>query len=148
MQVADLRDVSVIEKNAQPSPWARLSFEESLAKQHNCRVVTHSENEQAVVAYHIVCPILDELHILNLVVAKEHQGQGIAHMLLHDILAIAQSTQEINKILLEVREGNMKAQNLYRQWQFQQIGIRKKYYRAGPKQERENAFVLVKQLDV
>ncbi len=145
MQATDLCAVLAIEKNAQPSPWARLSFEESLAKQHHCRVVYKATQEPIIVAYHVVCPVADELHILNLVVAKEHQGQGIAHILMHDIVDIGNSVEGIKKIFLEVRASNSIAQNLYQQWQFQKIAVRKNYYRAGS-QEREDAIVLVKLL--
>lgn len=147
MLASDLGMVLAIEQNAQASPWARLSFEESLAKQHCCRVVCRNDDAQGVVAYHVVCPVSDELHILNLVVAKESQGQGIAHVLMHDIVAIANSSKVTKKIFLEVRSGNEVAQNLYQQWQFEQIAVRKKYYRRGPQQAREDALVLVKILN-
>ena len=144
MRATDLLQVVTIEQNAQPSPWARLSFEESLAKEHYCRVVC--DDDDVVVAFHIVCPIVDELHILNLVVAKEYQGQGIAHALMHDIMDIANNSANTNKIFLEVRAGNYKAQQLYQQWQFKQIAIREKYYRR-PDQEKEDALILVKVLN-
>lgn len=143
MLAEDLSQVLSIEQNAQLSPWARLSFEESLAKEHRCRVVCDVNSGKTVVAYHVVCSIVDELHILNLVVSKECQGQGIAHILLHDIMDITQDLPAIKKILLEVRAGNHKAQQLYHQWQFKQIAIREKYYRR-PDQEKEDALVLVK----
>ncbi|MDB4512050.1 ribosomal protein S18-alanine N-acetyltransferase [Arenicella sp.] len=147
MLAVDLGAVLAIEQNAQPSPWARLSFEESLAKQHCCRVVCRTNNDQDIVAYHVVCPVSDELHILNLVVAREWQGQGIAHILMHDVIAIATDFDQITKIFLEVRSNNKAAQNLYRQWQFEQIAVRKNYYRGGPEQGREDALVLVKKLN-
>lgn len=145
MQATDLSEVLALEHTAQPSPWARLSFEESLAKQHHCRVVCRAAPESVIIAYHVVCPVADELHILNLVVGKQHQGQGIAHILMHDIVDIANHIVGIKKIFLEVRAGNQIAQRLYQQWQFQQIAVRKKYYRT-KSQEREDALVLVKLL--
>ena len=150
MLVSDLSQVLSIEQNAQLSPWARLSFEESLANKHSCRVVFDIEHDQAVIAYHVICAVVDELHILNIVVAKEHQGQGIAHVLMHDIMDIARHSTEnaenTRKVFLEVRAGNYKAQQLYEQWQFQQIAVRKDYYRR-PNQETEDALVFVKLLD-
>lgn len=149
MQVSDLSEVLVIERAAQASPWGRISFEESLARQHICRVLVDlnaPERTQSLCAFHVVCPVADELHILNLVVAKPYQGQGMGHRLMHDILECANSVSEVKKIFLEVRASNEAAQNLYRQWQFQQIAVRKNYYRA-PDQTREDALIYVKQLN-
>ena len=48
MLTEDLSSVLLIERNAQVSPWARLSFEESLNRQDICRVL---EVRQQIVAY-------------------------------------------------------------------------------------------------
>lgn len=153
MQISDLVNVVAIEQTAQPSPWSRLSFEESLIKQHVCRVLHEQKSDLSeehipplILAFHVVCPVADELHILNLVVGKQYQGHGFGHRLMHDILDIAGREPGINKIFLEVRESNQIAQNLYQQWQFQQIAVRKDYYRT-PDKERENAVVMLKKLE-
>ena len=136
----DLSQVMGIENNAQASPWGRLSFEESLTKSHFCRVLEvaaehepsldrHEQiSEGQIVAYHVVCAILDELHILNVVAAPQYQGIGLGHRLMHDILEIAEHHQS-RRIFLEVRASNQKAQSLYLKWQFKQMGLRKAYYR-------------------
>jgi len=41
MRSSDLSQVVQIESNAQVSPWGRISFEESLTKQHICRLIMH-----------------------------------------------------------------------------------------------------------
>ena len=48
--------------------------------------------------------------------------------------------QDLNKVLLEVRESNLPAKNLYIKHGFEQISIRKKYYSDG-----ENAVILIKE---
>ncbi len=145
MRTADLSQVVSIERNAHISPWSRLSFEESLTKQHICRIL---EVNDEIIAYHVVCPIHDELHILNLVTAPQVRGLGLGHRLMHDVLEIAQvNTSE--KILLEVRLSNEVAQNLYSQWNFQQISIRRAYYRSSPQthDEREDALVFMRPVE-
>ena len=74
MEATDLSEVLAIERNAQPSPWGRVSFEESLVREHVCRVAVLQDdfNKQTILAYHVVCVIADELHILNLVVASAY----------------------------------------------------------------------------
>lgn len=142
MRSADLTAVLKIEREAQISPWSRLSFEESLNREHYCRVLARG-NE--VFAYHVVCPVADELHVLNVVVANQVQGQGLAHLLLEDIVAIAKR-EALAKIFLEVRAGNLVAQSLYQKWQFKQIAERKNYYSAAQvgRGEREDALIFMR----
>lgn len=142
MRTKDLNQVLPIERSAQISPWSRLSFEESLTKKNICRVL---ETNEEVIAYHIICAIEDELHILNVVVAPKLQGLGLGHSLMHDILDIAQS-QQLNRIFLEVRASNAVAQNLYAQWNFKQISIRKAYYRSSDRTNgvREDALIFMR----
>ena len=140
MGTEDLNQVLSIERNAHVSPWSRLSFEESLTKEYLCRVVEHS-NE--VIGYSILCPVVDELHILNVVVAPQCQGAGIGHLLIQDLVTLANSLK-LKKVFLEVRASNFIAQGLYEKWQFQRISIRKRYYSApenSDTNEREDAFI-------
>lgn len=147
MLTQDLCAVQSIERNNQEMPWSHVFFEESLLKQHRCRALVVLKK---VVGFYVVCRIFDELHLLNIVVDKPQQGQGLAHMLIDDILEYAQGTscgdlddERIRKIFLEVRRSNEIAQNLYRQWQFQVLSVRKDYYRKA-NGEREDALVMVR----
>jgi len=87
MTTQDLTQIVAIECNAHVSPWARLSFEESLTKEYVCRVI---ENGGDVIAYSVLCPVADELHILNIAAALQCQGVGLGHMLIQDVIDIAQ----------------------------------------------------------
>lgn len=142
----DLKQVLLIEQNAQASPWARLSFEESLnrsqsSQEHACRVL-HIGNE--IVAYHVVSSVVDELHILNVVAARHLQGIGLGHRLMQDISDFAES-RSLNKLFLEVRASNEVAQGLYVKWGFKHIAMRKQYYRSlKPSMPKEDAMIFVK----
>lgn len=144
MRSEDLASVLVIERNAQVSPWSRLSFEESLTKNHICRVLIY---DQKIVAFHVVCTVVDELHILNVVVAGYLQGIGLGHLLMQDIVQIAQ-TEKVKNLFLEVRASNQAAQSLYLKWQFKQIALRKGYYRSSEAKldQREDALVFTRAL--
>lgn len=146
----DLNQIVLIEQNAQASPWTRLSFEESLSRSqssasHACRVLHVGDD---IVAYHVLSSVADELHILNVVTVPHLQGIGLGHRLMQDIISFAQG-RALNKIFLEVRASNIVAQNLYTQWQFKHIAIRKQYYRTpDPKKPKEDAKIYVRELDV
>lgn len=142
MQSTDLAQVVTIECNAHISPWGRISFEESLNQGHICRCVWQ---QKTLLAYSVVQLIEDELHILNVVVTPSEQGQGIAHILMDDIFAIAQ-VKQVKTVFLDVRESNTKAQSLYKKWGFDLLSVRKQYYRAPVADQRENALVFMRAL--
>lgn len=142
MLTTDLSVVLTIERSAQANPWSRLSFEESLNQDYQCRVVCVGDE---VVGYHICSSVLDEQHVLNLAIAPTQQGYGLAHYLMQDIVELA-SANAAMKIFLEVRASNTVAQTLYKQWQFDQIALRKQYYSPSDARNpvREDAYVFVR----
>ena len=144
MVSADVTRVVAIERTAQTSPWSRLSFEESLNRDHYCRVL---DSDQGIVAYHTCSSVLDEVHILNVVVADHCQGQGFGHEIMQDIFDYALSLTA-KKMLLEVRAGNHIAQRLYASWGFEQLSLRKKYYQPiEGSGDREDAVVMLRLLE-
>ncbi len=62
--------------------------------------------------------------LINIAVNEENQGHNIGTQLLD--YAIANNTSD--KILLEVRQSNTKARNLYTKLGFKEINKRNKYY--------------------
>lgn len=153
MRSKDLAQVLQIERNVQAVPWSRLSFEESLTRQeesnaadspgvnvlHRSRVIC---SEDSLLGFHVTSLVFEEFHILNLAVAPQFQGVGLGHYLLQDIIQLA-AQGPVKRLLLEVRESNLKAISLYKKWQFRQIALRKKYYRGVDQQgsEREDALI-------
>jgi len=78
------------------------------------------------------------IEILNFCVYKSYQGKGIGTKLLNYLLNNLYKRGAINSIL-EVRESNNNAINLYTKFGFKNINIRKNYYSNG-----ENAIVMQK----
>jgi len=103
----------------------------------NERIFVYKEDDQVLGFLHILTNI-DVIEILNLIVDSKRQGEGIASILLDYLL----SSQELNvsKIILEVRESNIPAINLYKKFNFLIINIRENYYRD------ENALVMERDL--
>lgn len=83
-----------------------------------------SEN---LIAYISFYHTYDELEILNIAVIPEQRGKGYGKRLLKLSLQIA-IRMGIKKAILEVRESNLVALNLYKKCAFLQSGKRKKYY--------------------
>jgi ribosomal-protein-alanine N-acetyltransferase len=66
--------------------------------------------------------------VLNLAVAPEARGQGLGARLLQSALDCL-SEAGAREVFLEVREGNVAAQNLYQRRGFRPIARRAGYYR-------------------
>ena len=138
----DLPDILRIENETHISPWSYDAFEQSLKSGHLCRVCCFADK---IVGFHISSHVLDEMHILNIVVSSAFQGQGYAHCLLQDIIELADK-RNCRKIFLEVRESNDKALSLYKKWGFEQISMRKEYYKTR-QNTKEHALIFVRKLD-
>lgn len=75
-----------------------------------------------------ILKIIDEVNIMNIVVRKDKRNEGIGSKLLDEIFKIAKQ-QKAQSITLEVNENNLPAIKLYQKFGFEQVGLRKKYYR-------------------
>lgn len=69
----------------------------------------------------------DEEELLLIAVRPEYRGNGIGRNLLERLFEDAQR-RRISRLFLEMRSGNP-AEHLYRSMGFEQIGLRKGYYR-------------------
>lgn len=108
-------------------PWPAVAFERELASVGNHYVGARSGD--TLVGYAGITrlgrtpPFEYEVHTIG--VDPAYQGQGIGRRLLEDLLAFAAG----GVVYLEVRTDNQAALGLYRSLGFEQIGLRRRYYR-------------------
>jgi ribosomal-protein-alanine N-acetyltransferase len=157
MQVADLDAVLAIESISHLHPWTKGNFSDSLAAAHWAYCIRPSLSEddevpgtfldsQALWAYCILYPAVDELHLLNITVSPQLRKLGLGARLMQAIEGVA-SQQKMPRIILEVRPTNVPALALYQKLGFEQIGLRKGYYPASPETGlREDALVMAKSI--
>ena len=88
-------------------------------------IVAVSEGE--VVGYCGLWQPMDEGHITNIVTKLEKRGNGIATKMLEELINIAKS-KNLKSVTLEVNVHNEIAINLYKNYNFIEVGRRKKYY--------------------
>lgn len=138
MQVDDLAEVLVIEDASYPNPWTRGNFADSLYSGHETWIVR--DVSERLIGYFLIMLGVDEAHLLNITVHAAMQGQGIGHMLLDKVVAIAQE-KGMSSVLLEVRPSNHRALSVYKHYGFSQVGIRKNYYPVA-QNAREDAIVM------
>ena len=70
---------------------------------------------------------LDIAELMFIVIRKDFRNQGIAKLLLNTFIQIAKENS-LSCIQLEVNENNEYAIKLYRDFDFKEVGLRKKYY--------------------
>ncbi len=137
MEESNLATVAAIERNANLFPWTLKNFSDCLTAGHQSWVY-YDEND-VLVGFTIVQKVVDELHLLNLCVKKEQQGKGIGKLILKSVVDYA-GVIDAAMILLEVRQSNTRAQQLYVQSGFNEMAVRKDYYPA--QQGREDAILM------
>jgi ribosomal-protein-alanine N-acetyltransferase len=140
MMARDLDAVLAIEVRAYSHPWTRGNFMDSLASGYHVELLhVLDRGEVELAGYFVLMFGVDELHLLNITVAPEWQGQGLGWGLLDAVSTLALD-RGLARVLLEVRAGNRRAQGLYSRYGFEAIGMRRGYYPAAL--GREDAVVM------
>ena len=131
MALTDLDQVEAIDQLSFSTPWPKQAFHYELTHNRNasCWVAEWAEPGQQpiLVAAIVVWMILDEAHVSTLAVHPGYRQRGIAQRLLAKVL-LACAQAGAAQAYLEVRANNHAAQNLYRKFGFNVVGIRKGYY--------------------
>ncbi len=137
----DIPIVFCIESQIHTHPWTENMFQDCFKPEsENLGYAGFVlETTQKICAYLIIQTILDEYHILTIGVEKEYQNKGYATQLLQHLFNHLKNNN-IQRILLEVRESNLSAIHLYKKLGFKCIAERKNYYKA-QNNEFENALI-------
>lgn len=137
MTEGHLGEVVAVERRVYEHPWTRGNFADSLRCGYHARILAAGA---AVLGYYIAMKGVDEVHLLNLTVAPEHQRQGWGRVML-DALALWARGECAQWLWLEVRASNTRAQRIYERHGYLRVGERKHYYPAGTGR-REDAVVM------
>jgi len=102
MTLADIDAVMAIEATAYAHPWTRGNFADSLRAGYAGLLLRAGDE---LLGYYVAMKGVDEVHLLNITVAPDHQGQGLGGCLLAALSAwsVAQGAQWL---WLEVRASN------------------------------------------
>ena len=139
-----LDEVMRVEQRAYAQPWSRTNFLDALHSGYQAQMLVApsatGNGTPALLGYFVAMKGVDEVHLLNITVAPEYQGQGWARVLL-DALALWARGVQAQWLWLEVRVGNARAIKVYEAQGYRRVGLRKGYYPAGHGQ-REDAIVM------
>ena len=120
----DVKDIARMETDYFPDSWSENSV---LTHIKNQKVITLKFGE-TLLGYCIFMTAADEGEILRIAVDKKLRGAGLGKKLLSSVLC-EMKEDGINEVFLEVRSTNQGAIALYKSVGFEEIGIRKGYYR-------------------
>jgi len=140
----DLDEIVEIEKASFSNPWTRQMYVRELQNPDvsflyvlRIREDLHGEAVQRIVGFCSFWLVLDEIHINNLAVRREYQGQGLGTALLSHVLE-AGGRRGAERATLEVRRSNAPARRLYERLGFSVAATRPNYYVSPP----EDALIL------
>lgn len=100
-----------------------------------------AEDNGKVIAYCAITALYETADLCNIAVKEEYRRCHIAEKLLEKCV-ITCKARGVTRILLEARESNAPAVNLYKKMGFMEIGRRKNYY----KEPCEDAVIMEKML--
>lgn len=141
MEEKDLDRIMEIEKDCFSTPWSRESFLIEITENMLAKYIV-AEIEGLVIGYGGIWMIIGEGHITNIAVESKYRKMGVGKKLLEGLIEISKK-MFVTSMTLEVRESNIIAQNLYKQYGFVKHGIRPKYYA----DDGEDAIVMWKNLE-
>lgn len=138
MHPDDLEQVICIEHEIFLFPWSIINFSDSIKAGYQCRVLVQPDSD-LVMGYGILMIGPGEAHVLTLGVGAAWQNRGLGGKMLRYLIELSRKYQA-GFVLLDVRESNTGAINLYQQLGFRQIAVRPGYYPAMC--GREDALVM------
>ena len=157
MTLADVPQVTAIEKEAFPGQWPATPFRRELANNRMARYLVAYEvgtsytppppdrclwgrlkslffpspsstrETDLIVGFVGMWFVVDEAHIITIAVRESQRRRGIGELLLAAAVELAQEKDE-ELVTLEVRASNTAAQALYEKYGFRKVGVRRRYY--------------------
>jgi ribosomal-protein-alanine N-acetyltransferase len=123
----DLAGVMEVDRSSFATPWTRDMYEAELKNAGTSFIAVLRIPECRVAAYCSYWLVVDEVHINNVAVRVEFRRRGFGRTLVEHVLHEGRR-RGAARVLLEVRNGNTAARQLYESLEFTAIGVRRGYY--------------------
>ena len=121
----DMPEVLDIESHSFEFPWSAEDFKRCLCQRNSIGLV--AEHDEQVVGFTIYELHKTRLHLLNLAVSPECQRRGVGMSIMARMLRKL-SHDRRNRILLEVRESNLSAQQFFRSCGMRAVSVLPGFY--------------------
>ena len=126
MTLEDIPVVIDLDHKSFSLPWPERSFRFEVTENEASRCWV-AELDGKVVGMIVVWLIVDEAHVATIATHPDFRRQGIAKRLLAHALRHL-SEEGARSSFLEVRAGNLAAQEMYRKFGYEESGRRRRYY--------------------
>ena len=126
MDIQDLEEIKDVLLSDFDNFWSYEVLREELLSDSSLYIVAKKQNE--IIGFAGIKIIIDEADIMNIVVKKSYRNNGIGSLLLENLILIS-NKKNLNFINLEVDCKNTIAINLYKKFGFEEISLRKNYYK-------------------
>ena len=126
MNIQDLEEIKDVLLSDFDDFWSCEVLREELLSDSSLYIVAKKQNE--IIGFAGIKIIIDEADIMNIVVKKSYRNNGIGSLLLENLILIS-NKKILNFINLEVDCKNIVAINLYKKFGFEEIALRKNYYK-------------------
>lgn len=127
MTIDDLSQVLAIDQVSFSLPWPERSFRFEITDNRASRAWV-SETDGKITGMIVLWLLVDEAHIATIATHPDFRRQGIAGRLLLHALSEVRKEGATHSVL-EVRQTNSAAQEMYRKFGFTESGRRPHYYR-------------------
>ena len=137
LDLSAIEQILIIEQQVHLSPWSKVKikacFENPLLQILGCI------SEQELIGYAVVQVVGPEAELQNFAVGKKFQRKGVGTYLLEALIRHCENLG-LRKLMLEVRESNCRAINLYQSNDFKRVGKRTNYYKTADGSEAALLF--------
>ena len=125
MKRSDVTAIHRIETQSFRTPWSKQSIASELGNRLAHYLI--AEIDGRLVGYLGMWVLFDECHMTNIAVDPDVRRQGVGTALLFASMEVGDYFGATS-MTLEVRETNRIAQELYRKFDFERQGFRRRYY--------------------
>lgn len=125
MKLNDSVRIAELEQEIFTDAWTQTGIEETFVQSHSVIVV--AEEDSKIQGYCILCVVLDEAEIARIGVTERVRHGGVGSLILQFGEKICKE-KGVERLLLDVREGNLPARKFYEKHGFLVDGIRKNFY--------------------
>lgn len=105
--------------------WNHSILENDFKNNDSYYIVAKCDNE--ILGFAGCLKIVDEINILNIVTRIDKRNLHIGSKMLEYIISTSKN-EKANSITLEVNVNNIPAIKLYEKYNFEKVGLRKRYY--------------------
>lgn len=137
MTEEDITAVAELEKATFTDAWTLEGIRDTFFQKQTFVIV--AEESGNLKGYCIVYYVMDEGEIARIAVDETCRRQGVGRKILDYVSKIC-SEKGIDRMMLDVRESNQTARGFYRNYGFEEDGIRKDFY----ERPKEDAILMSK----